>query len=80
MQKYNGAELEVKDFNILKKLENIIGKELIFQKFYEDDYWDFTGFYAEDGEITHLSIQSVEDLHFFPLEILNLTNLKIFTH
>lgn len=77
MLNYDGAELEVKDFNILKKLENIIGKELIFQKFFEDDYWDFTGFYAEDGKITHLSIQSEENLHKFPIEILKLTNLKM---
>lgn len=74
---YNGVELEVKDFNILKKLEKIIGKQLIFQKFFEEDYWDFTGFYAENGKITHLSIQSVENLVRIPLEILRLTNLEM---
>lgn len=75
--KYNDIELKKENVIFLEKLEDILEKKLIFKEFFNEDFWDFTGFFAQNSCITHLSIQGEENFYEFPKEITQLNKLKM---
>jgi Leucine-rich repeat (LRR) protein len=75
--KYNGIELKKESIIFLQKLESILEKKLIYKDFFNEDFWDFTGFFSQNGQITHLSIQGTDNFFEFPIEITNLNKLKM---
>lgn len=75
MKNYNSITLENKDFEVIKKVEEIIGRALKHEDLQIEDSLYKSIFYTSNRKIIKLIIW--HNFEEFPLEILQLDNLKV---